>query len=227
MHSYSTHLFNTFPDLHTVQERFQSKSGMDLINALFRPMVEKHHLEAKLGVGLLHRHFELRGNEKLVEFNNISLPWSSQAGDNHSGGKIIPNAWAVCDGKIIPYEFYFSPLGHDHSFDFDQVTAFLTEFVQAIEERGLDKIIAIRLFPHEGFTGALELTEGRANINLSPNQVCVALSYLHAQLTCPQVAKDGWNNATETMWFFEPEYMKQKRVCKCSGPSTHMHFHHN
>lgn len=180
MQSYSTDWFNTLPDLHTVKERFESKRGMDLVNGLFKPMVEKHQLEAKLGVGLPHRHFELEGNEKLVEFNNISLPWSNQVGDNHSGGKIIPNAWAICDGKILPYEFYFSPLGHDHPFDFDKVTAFLTEFVQVVKDRGLDrgldKIIAIRLFPHEGFTGALELTEGRANINLSADQICVVLS---------------------------------------------------
>jgi hypothetical protein len=171
MQCYSTLLFNTFLDLHTVKERFESKGGMDLVNGIFKPIIERHQLEAKLGVGLLHRHFELGGNEKLVEFNNISLPWSAQAGDNHSGGKIIPNAWAICDGKILPYEFYFSPLGQDRPFDFDKATAFLADFIQVIEEKGLDKVIAIRLFPHEGFSGALELTEGRANINLSPDQV--------------------------------------------------------
>jgi hypothetical protein len=206
---YSTDAFNTLPDLHTAQESFVSKNGMDLVDNLYKPMIEKYQLEAKLGVGLLHRHFDLEGSEKLVEFNNISLPWQNHNGDDYSGGKIVPNAWAVSGNKLLPYEFYYSPLGRDSPFDFDATSKFLSEFMQATSELGLEHTLCLRLFPHVGFTGALELTEGRANINLSPDQV----------------TEHDWDNTTETMWFFEPEYMRQKRVCRCSGPTVHMHFH--
>ena len=173
---YSTYKYNTIPDLHTAQESFTAKSGMELINEFFKPMVEKYHLEGKLGVGLLHRHFNLEGSEKLVEFNNISLPWKNQDGDNYSVGKILPNAWAVNGDKLLPYEFYYSPLGRDSHFDFEATSDFLSEFMQTISKSGLEQTICLRLFPHVGFTGALELTEGRANINLSPDQVCTVLS---------------------------------------------------
>jgi hypothetical protein len=65
---YSTHAFNTLPELHTAQDSFTSKGGKNLVDEVFKPMIEKHKLEAKLGVGLLHRHFDLEGSEKLVEF---------------------------------------------------------------------------------------------------------------------------------------------------------------
>lgn len=168
---YSTNIFNTIPELHKARDSFTSKDGKALVDKVFRPMIESHKLEAKLGVGLLHRHFDLNGSEKLVEFNNISLPWNSDNGDGHNGGKVLPNAWVVRDGKLIPYEFYFSPLGRDSHFDFDTVGPFIREFMQTVAEYDLEQTICLRLFPHVGFTGALEVTEGRANINLSPDQV--------------------------------------------------------
>ncbi|RDL30699.1 uncharacterized protein BP5553_10044 [Venustampulla echinocandica] len=169
---YSTRVFNTLPELHMAQDSFMIKGGKGLVDNVFKPMIEKHGLEAKLGVGLLHRHFDLEGSEKLVEFNNISLPWNSDREDSHNGGKVLPSAWVVRNGGLIPYEYYFSPLG------------------RCGRVRGRTDNMP-SLFPHIGFTCALEVTEGRANINLSPDQV----------------AEGGWEDSTETMWFFEPEYM--------------------
>ena len=205
---YSTQLFNDLPDLHTAQQIFLSRGGMKMIDHLFMPIIEKHGLEAQLGVGLVHRHFDLRDDEKLVEFNSISIPWANQQGDDYSGGEIIPHAWAIHQGKLFPYEFYFSPLGKDAPFDFGAISNFLSDFMQAIEENALEKCISLRLLPYEGFTGALEFTNGRANINLTPTQV----------------PEDGWDGTTETTWFFESEYPKQKRVCRCLGPPNHMHY---
>ena len=109
-----------------------SKSG--IVNS----MVEKYQLEAKLGVGLLHCHVNLQDSEKLVEFNNISLPWKNQNGDDHSGGKIVPNAGAVNGDKLFPYEFYCSPLGRDSPFDFEATGSFLSEFMPTTPEFGLE-----------------------------------------------------------------------------------------
>lgn len=86
----------------------------------------------------------------------------------------------MIDGDgVIPYEFYFSPLGHDARIDLDANSSFLREFIQCIRESGLEKTVGLRLFPHLNFTGALEITEGRANINLTPDQV----TYSNFQLT--------------------------------------------
>lgn len=91
LQSYNAEVFNTLPDLPTAEESFVSKGGPDLLDNVLKPMIERYQLESKFGVGLLHRHFELEDSEKLVEFNNISLPWNSDS-DDHSGGKILPSA---------------------------------------------------------------------------------------------------------------------------------------
>jgi hypothetical protein len=169
--AYSTHLYNSIPDLHDARDSFTAKGGADSVNSVFKPLILKHQLEAVLGVGLLHRHFDLRDNEKLVEFNNISIPWRHQQGDDHTGGKLLPSAWLIKEGRLIPYEFYFSPLGLDNGVDLTKFALFLCEFIESVKALELDKTMALRVFPQVNFTGALEITEGRANINLTPDQV--------------------------------------------------------
>lgn len=112
---YNTDVFNTLPDVPTAEESFVSKGGPDLVDKVLTPMIDRYQLESKFGVGRLHRHFELENSEKLVDFNNIRLPWNSN-GKDHSGGKILSSAWAVKDDGLTPYEFYYSPLGRDTPF---------------------------------------------------------------------------------------------------------------
>lgn len=120
----------------------------------------------------------------------------------------MPDSWVIRDGTLIFSKFFFSSICHDTGVDFATAGLFLREFLDAIAEYGLEKSICFRLFPHVGLTGALECTEGQANINLSPNQV----------------PENSWENSTETKWFFEPEYLKQKPVCRCSKTATSATF---
>ena len=180
LHPYSSDMFNELPDLPTAEESFVSKVGADLVDKILRPMIENYQLQGKFGVGLLHHHFELDGSEKLVESVNISLPWKVTS-DEYSGGRIVPSAWAICKGGLAPYNFYYSPLGRDSHFDFTTTKAFVRQFVQATNDSDLEQTLSLRLFPGGGFTGALEVTEGRANINLLPDQVCVLTSPSQSQ----------------------------------------------
>ena len=105
---YDVHRFNTIPLLHDVSTSFQAKNGTEFVEKVFKPLVLKHKLESQLGIGLLHRHFDLEGFEKLVEFNNISSPWAIKA-ENHMRGKVLPCSWLINSGKLMPYEFFFAP----------------------------------------------------------------------------------------------------------------------
>lgn len=169
--SLSSKIFNSTPNLNGSREASSTKNGSRFVNETFRNLVERHNLESVFGIGLLHRHFDLKNDEKLVEFNNISTPWHHQEGDVYTGGKIIPNAWLINDGKLMPYEFYFSPLGRNKKIDLAAVNNFLKEFIENAVAAKLDRTIALRAFPGVGYTGALEVTEGRANIDLKPDEV--------------------------------------------------------
>jgi hypothetical protein len=170
LHPCTPTVFNNIPSLHDSASAFTAKDGDDYITSVCQPLVQEPGLEPVLGIGLLHRHFELRPNEKLVEFNNISVPWlHPYDNEEHSGGKILPNTWLLDSnsGLLLPYEFFFSPLGRDKSIDLDSLQPFLTEFSHSVKEAGLQDTLALGLFPHAGYQGGLEITEGRVNTNLT------------------------------------------------------------
>lgn len=151
-----------------------------MVDNIFKPLILRHNLEGVFGIGLLHRHFELNGREKLVEFNNIAIPWQHQTDeDEHSGGRILPCAWTVVGDKLTPYEFYFEPLRRQ-SFDYDMVEAFLAEFLETLMATGLERTLCLRLFPGEGYVGGLEITEGRANVNFLPHEVRPILDFFYS-----------------------------------------------
>ena len=169
---FNVDLFNMINSLDSAKQAFKAKEGKKLVAEVFHKLLSKYHLESRLGVGLLHRHFDLAENEKLVEFNNVSVPWENVRTDDYAGGKVLPSAWLVEDEKLMPYEFYFSPCGKDAPFSFTGLEEFLEELVTTIKEEGLEKMLALRMFPHyKDFTGNLEMTTGRAMINLAPGEV--------------------------------------------------------
>jgi hypothetical protein len=142
--------FNKIPDLHPAKTAFHANDGPRFLCEVFRPLVEKHELTSQFGIGILHRHSALKDREKLVEFNNMSTPWKNQASDDsHFGGKIYPMAWLLTDGKLMPNEFFFSPLDQKKPVDLiqDRFRLFLDEFVKAARYSNLDGIVALRMFP--------------------------------------------------------------------------------
>jgi hypothetical protein len=171
MSAYYPESFQNIPDLHRATEKFTREGGTTFIEVVLKPLILKYKLEAVFGIGLLHRHFDLDATEKLVEFNNISTPWRHQQDDIHSGGKIMSNGWMIEGEQLMLYEFYFSPLGRDGAVEFTKLAPFVSEFCNSIKRAGFEDVLALRLFPHLGFEGGLEITEGRANINLTPDQV--------------------------------------------------------
>lgn len=201
-----------------------------MIERIFKPLILRHKLECVFGIGLLHRHFKLYGGEKLIEFDDkLALPVElGDVEDEFPGGKILPSGWAVVDGKLEPYEFYFEPLA-GKELDYNRVGAFLTEYLEIVKAMGLEKTLCLRLFPGEGYVGGLEITIGRTNWNLSPDEVCYRwfLSPLTQAVhsLSLKVPEGGWEGATETMWFFDPRWIKEKRACFCQDMRGNTHLH--
>jgi hypothetical protein len=175
---YRVQRFNAILDLADARGAFAANDGEAFINSVFIPLVKKRSLEEKVGLGLLHRHFDLEDGEKLVEFHNISTPWSVDIDEISLpvGGEILPTSWRIQDGKFMPYEFYFAPLNGRPTFkSFDltdlSIRGFLKEFVHATKIANLEGYISLRLCPEGDFDKTLKITQPRANVNLSNSQV--------------------------------------------------------
>jgi hypothetical protein len=122
-----------------------------------------------LGIGLLHHHFPLEDNEYLTEVRGTSTTWKSQAGTRLS-------VWSF-DAKeksLKPLEF---AMDDDHGsvaypdWESVQMQKFLMELSDLILFLGVNGIYGLVRYPGDDFPGRVEMTMGRANVNLTPTQV--------------------------------------------------------
>lgn len=200
MQPYAVNNFNDIADLQSSNASLSTRAGPDFVGTALKAVLLKHKVESVLSIGLLHRHLTLYGAEKAVEFNNVSTPWDDVEDENAqiNGGIIIPAAWLIVKSAngaplLMPYEFSFSPLGLDHGVDLSapSFAPFMKDFVDTVMAAGTESVLVLRAFPHAGYSGGLELTQGHANIVLRPDQL-------------PN--QDWMKGGTETAWFFDPAW---------------------
>ena len=121
----------------------------------------RYGMNDMFAVVLLHRHFSMEFNEKLVEYGLVSSPWPVEA-DEHGvlGGSILPRSWRVFNGELYPYEFRFVP-ERDLATTENPIfpTAFVKEFRQVLSELGLDNVLGIQLIDHSRDNSDIELME--------------------------------------------------------------------
>lgn len=171
--SYSTSTFNNLPKLREAGEDFNAKDGNDLVTR-FRDLFLQHKMERVFGLRLLHRHFDLFPNERLVEYRGTSVPWSDP--DTIASPNIRPSNWVLAeDGNFQPYEFLYST---DNATSFDSTSLESPEcrhFIDAVKdllyETNATNIFGLCSYPGDDHKATLEITEGRANINLDPEHV--------------------------------------------------------
>ena len=176
---YSHDTFHTAVDISVAGKEFLTRDGKKFVEETLAPLVKRHGLEGDFGVCLIHRHFDIDPNEKLVEFNNITLPLTINVGLNEFAGKedhlIYDTAWMLdSNGKWMAYEYSFSLTRGKDSYIVNiqdvKYRDFLVEFTAAVTAGGWETILGLRAWPGPGFQGVLEITQGKANYNLAPQQ---------------------------------------------------------
>jgi hypothetical protein len=207
---YSHTTFHSTLDISKAGREFNDRKGKKFVNDTLAPIVKKHNLEEVFGVGLVHRHFDISPDEKLVEFNNISTPWTVDAGINNFNGRtnslIYEVAWMLdSDGKWMAYEYSFSPVkGRDRfivEINDPKYKEFLVDYTVAVKAGGWEKLLGLRAWPGKGFNGVLEFTQGKANINLVPGEF--------------EFSQEDDIGYAETMWFWAPEFLNNEAICDC------------
>jgi len=166
---------------------------------------------------MLHRHFSLTLDERLIEYRGVATPWATGYKTEIFGGRIVPRTWAFFDGKLHPTEFQFrAPTGSPTppttgSPEVQFPEAFVHEFYDFIATRGLDGLLGLTHFDAVGgFSGLREVerTVGRVSV------------------TFPATAGDGneQDPPTETAWTFgchermDDSRLMNARICwVCQG----------
>jgi len=75
-----------------------------------RTLFLKYDVHQKVAICVVHRHFDLAENEKLVQFNSVIAPWCVDDSPDYLIPGIRAKNWAFLnDGALFPYEFRFTP----------------------------------------------------------------------------------------------------------------------
>jgi hypothetical protein len=160
---YSSSVFNTLPSLHDADAEFKERNSAAIVNSFLGGIFTKYNVNDLLGVQLLHRHFRLDNDERLVDVGGASVPWSND-GSEVLDSRILPVSWAFEGDAYHPYEFRFVPPTQElHE---PVVTEpFLFEFNEALKAHNLQGILGIRsLKPSHAKKPEMEITKGRSNI---------------------------------------------------------------
>jgi hypothetical protein len=123
-------------------------------------------VERDIGLTLVHRHFDLAPDERLVEYQNVATPWLLSEINPVLRGRIHAKRWVFSGGSLFPYEFSFSSHGLDSEYDFDP--DFLSAFYSALCDLKLEGTLGLALMSgstyRAGEPSLVEFTAGRASV---------------------------------------------------------------
>ncbi|KAI6352284.1 hypothetical protein MCOR25_009465 [Pyricularia grisea] len=163
--NYSVANYNAIPDLHVAKHRFEEIGGEKLVEETFLELFRRHGVDKTFGLSMVHRHFELNGEERLVEFRGTAVPWEKVDELNNPG--ITAANWEVTPEGIRPYEFKLDPASvGSQGIDFNdpKIQAFAAEFLELIQSVDATGLFGLCVYPGDDFETTIETTEGRANI---------------------------------------------------------------
>lgn len=169
--SYDHQVFDSLPDVTTAANTVKDKEGEQLIRSAVKDLLLKHSLNNKLGVALVHRHFDLKPDEVMVDYQGVATPWNTALLDQYSTfGSVLPLSWVVVDGKPRPYEFYYATKASaDGSEAIELPRDFVAEYDSLLKRSGLEGFLGIRALKGqsgEGNEGTMEFTQRYATFTV-------------------------------------------------------------
>ena len=166
-------------------------------------------MQSTFALVMVHRHFDLDQDEKLIEYRGISTPW--KVGANTSsifGYRIVPRSWAFfADVQLHPTEFRYV-VSNDEGQEPKFPVGFIDEFYELLSAHGLERLLGLTAFGPDvlgdGVT-EVERTVGRVSLTIPP--------------------KDGdVTETTETAWSFgcreslnDSKFMSARVCWVCQG----------
>jgi hypothetical protein len=168
--NYSAAEFNSIPYLSEQNDEFQTRDAQRVVNSDLKELFTRYGVANRLGVSLVHRHFELKDDEAMVESNGISMPWTNPdlITMQDEDGVLIPSNWAVRQHRFMPTEFvfesHFQSLKKSPNALFSEVDPqFFEDFISTLRQHQLEHILGICLLPGMS-EHQIEITREKANI---------------------------------------------------------------
>ena len=152
--------FNSLPDIKQSDHTFKKRCTPEVLSDICQ-IFRTHQVQDLFGLALVHQHFEIQQNEKLVTFGNVAVPIISSPDDL----SVAASRWAFSGNKLIPYEFTAGA----ENIDVDNHVAFLDKISQALHSSGLADNLGLcsaGSIAGKDSEPTMEFTSGRANVTL-------------------------------------------------------------
>ncbi|KAL1878147.1 hypothetical protein Daus18300_002063 [Diaporthe australafricana] len=153
-------------DIDVSAKRLQELDGWSHIKSCIRDVFIRHNVNEKFGVGLLHRHYDISPNEKIVELGPVSTPQVVGDDEEITGGSVLPHTWRVHEGELKPTEFRFvaqRDVAGTQRAEFP--AGFVQELIAVIESAALENVLGINMIKRGGDQEkTMEITYGRSSI---------------------------------------------------------------
>lgn len=171
---YSHDHFQSLPDLSVARNTFAQLDGKLLVDEVFRPFFIQCGMDRTFKLAMQHRHFDILPRQKMVSYNNTTTAWDATPGEGMDEPQ--PTIWSFSsDGSLAPTEFKYSK-GHQFVFG-EKELDFVDQFKKLLDQEGLTSLFGLCEYPGDDFEGTCEITNGHANINLKPKDVCIQFSH--------------------------------------------------
>jgi hypothetical protein len=203
---YSPSIFNNLPSLDEVNTKACEVNAASVVAAEIAALFLKYKVQTSLGVQLLHHHFNLDDDERLVDIGGAAIPWHL-AHTEDLNSRLLPTSWVFKADTYYPYEFQFIPPSHQlPAVDIDAV--FLAAFNDILKTYNLQGILGLRALKDKGARKPeLEITQGRANVTFG-------------------YTPDGTEKAIEATWAFEGDGLPAVHSYCVSYCSTRFNGNH-
>ncbi|KFY23518.1 hypothetical protein V491_02505 [Pseudogymnoascus sp. VKM F-3775] len=161
---YSSHHYNTLPEFFVAKETFKAKSASQTIDTTLATLFLRHNVHDNLGIQMLHTHFEISDEERLVGIGSVAVPIEL---DINVGSAIKPLVYRFVPSGVAVCEWTQGDDANEVDLSSPPYAAFMAELRTVLDEAGLMDVLGIFVRqPGDGDMKGVEFTAGRANITL-------------------------------------------------------------
>lgn len=193
--SYSTQHYNSLPSIEDAGTTF-TPADVALLTTTIGQLFIEHKVEKFFVIILLHNHFYLDEDERLVNFGSVAVPCKTSSLEKQIS-RVRGSAWRFTEQGIAAYEFTYKTFLQHNLSDFQP---FLSELRALLDRLGMIEKLGICALDSEDVDSdtPVEFTQGRANITL-PFDIA---------------PKDGPNRSIEAAWQFDLSSEQVLKPCK-------------
>lgn len=157
---YDPTAYNTLPSLRKAHN-LMTEDAIAKLRGPIRQLFIDRGMQNHYGICLLHNHFQIGDDQRLVEHGHVSLPWNLDDDNiivSNLGGVIVPRSIRLFNGKPAPFEFVF--VREEPKLDI----GFVADALHAIQDLGLHDVLGVRYFDTYDPKYSVEITQGNANV---------------------------------------------------------------